>query len=124
MKGMLAITLIAPLASWAQTHLPARVVTPELSTPQQALKGSANPHYLRLPAGTFLYRQLSDTISHRYAKSLPRGDWSLEITQQVTSRWVAVRWRPGYNLHSFGADTTTDYMPKAALKGAYTVVEI
>jgi hypothetical protein len=124
MKAFLALTLVVPTVSWAQAQLPPRTVKPEVPNVAQALRGSANPHYLHLPAGTFLYRHLRDTVSRRYAKPLPRGDWSLDVVRSVTARWVAVRWRSGSTQHSLGADTTTYYMPKAALQGSYTSVEI
>ena len=124
MKALLVLTLMVPTASWAQAQLSPRAVKPEVPTIAQALRGSANPHYLHLPAGTFLYRHLRDTTNHRYAKPLPRGDWSLDVMKSVTAHWVAVRWRSGSAQHSLGADTTTYYMPKAALQGSYTSVEI
>jgi hypothetical protein len=124
MKALLALTLVVPTVSWAQVQLLPRAVKPAVPDVAQALRGSANPHYLHLPVGTFLYRHLRDTVSHRYAKPLPRGEWSLDVVRSVTARWVAVRWRSGSAQHSLGADTTIYYMPKAALQGAYTSVEI
>jgi hypothetical protein len=124
MKALLALMLAVPTVSWAQVQLLPRAVKPAVPDVAQALRGSANSHYLHLPAGTFLYRQLCDTVSHRSAKPLPRGDWSLDVVRSVTPRWVAVRWRSGSAQHSFGADTITYYMPKAALQESYTSVEI
>jgi hypothetical protein len=124
MKAFLASALLAPLTSWAQAQLLPRVVTPAVPTLQQALTGLANPRYLRLPAGTFLYRHLSDTASYHYTRPLPPGDWSLDVMRVINARWVAVRWRKGAASHTLGADTTTYYMPKAALNGAQTIIEI
>ena len=56
MKALLAVALVTSGIGWAQAQLPLRAVKPEVPNLEQALSGLANPRYLRLPAGTFLYR--------------------------------------------------------------------
>lgn len=123
MKTLLVAALVMPGVSWAQSQLAPRLVKPTLApTLAEVLTNCANPRYLRLPAGTFLYRQLRDTVGNHYASPLPAGDWRLDVVGYATSRWAAVRWRKGSA--ESAADTATFYMPKAALKGAQTMVEI
>lgn len=125
MKTLLLFLLMAPLTGWAQEQLAPRVVRPKAPlTPteiQQAITKMANPRYFYLPLGTFLYRNLRDTVRNHYASPLPAGEWQLSVLYQVNSRWLAVRWLPG-SAPFAAADTAVYYMP--AMKGAQNIIRL
>jgi len=122
MKLLLAITLVAPLTGWAQVRLLPRAAVPAARAEiEQVLTGVMNPRLLRLPAGTFLYRHLRDTLGNHYASPLPPGDWRLAIVRAVRPRWVVVRWLPG-SAQFAAADTAVYYMP--FLKGTQTIIQL
>jgi hypothetical protein len=107
----LVLLLVVPTAGWAQAHLSPNVVKPEVHSVQEALTRSVNPRYLNLATGRFLYCHLRDTVGTHYTRSLPAGNWELDIVRFVSPHWLAVRWR--------GMDTTTYYLPRA---GARTII--
>lgn len=92
MNAFFLLGLFLPLLGWAQTPLPPRpaVVASPLHV-EQVLRDVANPRFLQVPRGTFLYRHLRDTLGQRYARPLPPGDWELTLVRIVSPRWVAVR---------------------------------
>jgi hypothetical protein len=96
---LLAATLLSPNTSWAQ-------VSP--------LSGSANVHILELTSKTYLYRHLRDTSTTHYAQQLRPG--GLVIVRATYGQWLAVN--RAKSRSQFSKDTTTYYLPKAALKGA------
>ena len=106
MKVFFPLMLVMPLVSSAQEHLPPRtaVLPPPISI-EQALRNIANPRFLQVPTGTFLYRHLRDTLDRRHASPLPPGDWELTLVRFVNPRWVAVRWLP-HSAPSADGDTT------------------
>lgn len=109
--------LLGPAFGRAQT-LPAKQPKVETVNIADALRGSANPHYLHLLVVTHLYRQLGDTLGKQRAQRLPPGRWQLDFLGPAAPQWVKVRW------HNNLSDTTTYYMPASALKGSWTEVEI
>lgn len=118
MKMLLAVALVAPVASWAQAKLQPHTVKPEILNVQQALSRSVNPRYLNISTGRFMYRHLRDTASSHYVRPLPAGNWELDIVRFVSPRWLAVRWR--LNSAPFtAADTTTYYILR---DGARTII--
>jgi hypothetical protein len=100
MNRLLLLALLTPTTSWAQATL----------TP---LSGSANVHVLELATSTYLYRHLRDT-STTHAKHLRPGGFL--IVRAAYGQWLAVGRAKGRT--QFSKDTTTYYLPKAALKGA------
>jgi len=122
MKVFFTLMLLAPLVSWAQGHLPPRrpVLPPPVSI-EQALRNTANPRYLQVPMGTFLYRHLRDSLDRRYASPLPPGNWELTLVRFVPPRWLAVRWRP-HSAPFAAGDTTLLYLP--AQKGIQTIIQL
>ncbi len=103
--SVFALVLLLPAASWAQSV-------------EQALTNMMNPRGLELATRTNLYRHLSDTASTRYAKCLRPG--AFVVIRKVYPRWLAVC--RAKSAIQFSADTTTYYMPKAAMKGAKTFI--
>jgi hypothetical protein len=122
MKVFFTLVLVTPLMAWAQKPLSPRtaVLAPPVSI-EQALNNMANPHLLRVPTGTFLYRDLRDTLGRRHARLLPPGDWELTLVRGGNPRWVAIRWLPRSAPFANG-DTTLFYMP--AQKGIQTIVQL
>lgn len=120
MKILLAVTLVTPVASWAQAKMQPRTAKPEVHNLQQALVGSANPHYLNIATGRFMYRHLRDTVGNHYAHPLPPGNWELDIVRFVSPRWLAVRWRPT-SAPFANADTITYYISR---DGAQTIIQL
>ena len=122
MKVFFTLMLITPLVGWAQEHLPPRtaILPPPISI-EQALRNIANPRFLQVPTGTFLYRHLRDTLDRRHASPLPPGDWDLTLVQFVNPRWVAVRWLP-HSAPFAAGDTTLLYLP--AQKGIRTIIQL
>jgi len=119
---LLLVLATTTLPGWAQTPLSSRkAVLPPHKNVAQALTGLANPRLLHVPQGTFLYRQLRDTLGNRYARPLPPGDWDLRWVSMVNPRWLAVRWLKGSVQYAAG-DTALYYMP--ALKGWATVIQL
>jgi hypothetical protein len=100
MSCLLSLALLAPATGWAQTTIP-------------PLSGSANVHVLELATSTYLYRHLRDT-STTHAKHLRPGGFI--IVQAAYGQWLAVV--RAKSRTQFSKDTTTYYLPKAALKGA------
>jgi hypothetical protein len=114
MKRLLAVALVAPVTSWAQSPLPSHAGQPQVPTLQHALSNAANPRLLSIPTGRFMYRHLPDTVGSHYARPLPAGDWSLDIIRFVSPRWLAVRWKSGTT--KFTADTTTYYIHRDGVR--------
>jgi hypothetical protein len=97
---LLLLALLPPATSWAQTTIP-------------PLSGSANVHVLELATRTSLYRHLRDT-STTHAKHLRPGGFI--IVRAAYGQWLAVV--RAKSRTQFSKDTTTYYLPQAALKGA------
>jgi hypothetical protein len=110
MKRLLAVTLVAPVTSWAQSPLPSHAVQPQVINLQQTRSNIANSRLLNIPTGRFMYRNLPDTVGSHYARPLPAGNWSLNIIRFVSPRWLAIRWKSDSS--QFAADTTTYYIPR------------
>jgi hypothetical protein len=120
MKVLLAVALLTPVASWAQAKMQPHIVKPEAPNVQQALSSSANPHFLNIATGRFMYRQLRDTADNHYAQPLPAGSWELDIVRFVSPRWLEVRWRPTSPPFA-STDTTTYYISR---DGARTIIQL
>jgi hypothetical protein len=101
MNRLLLLALLAPATSWAQATLP-------------PLSGSANVHVLELATRTYLYRHLRDTSTTHTAKHLRPGGFI--IVRADYGQWLAVG--RAKSRTQFSKDTTTYFLPKAALEGA------
>jgi hypothetical protein len=120
MKMLLVLAFAAPTISWAQAKLLPRAAKSVVPTGQQVLTGLANPRFLAVPTGRFLYRTLRDTVGNHYASPLPAGEWALDIVRFVSPHWLLARWRPGSDQFVAG-DTATYYIPRT---GVQTVIQL
>lgn len=85
---------------------------------EQALAGLANPRILELATAADLYRQLRDTSSGRAARHLRPGD--LVLIRATRPHWLVVC--RAQSPTQIGSDTTTYYLPEAAMKGGKTFI--
>jgi hypothetical protein len=108
------LCLLLPAVTWAQSQKQAE----GQPTIEQPLSGSANVHILKLAQRTVLYKQLGDTLTNHYARTVRVG--GCVIIRARKAHWLAVQ--RARSTTRFSSDTATYYMPLKALQGAQTYV--